>query len=391
MSVRNKNTSPRPSIAPIGAVPALENNEMLLDSGATHSVVGDLSLFIDSKSTSMKLSVASSEQFDVGVIGSIKLNTMFGPMIVKNVLYCAKFPGIVLSIGQLINQGFNVEFDYGIFTQEMGGKRNYRLFVALDMANKDVNIRPILVNEIPPSINFSTRPGYNHEKDCSYLWHQRMGHLSIRNIKRLLKFNAVEGLHINTLNDVGICHPCSIAKSEHRTVQSPSQKNILTTGDMILEDLIGPLPLSLDKKRYALVIQDSFSRLTAIIPLQDKTEARTHLKTWMIQFMNTMKVTIKGVRTDNGAEFKNNALEEFLKEKELFMSTLCLMSITKTEKSNKQIELYQKSQEPVSSPRAYLQRYGRGLLNMRHGFSTEHYMPMTRRHHMKSYQAQSHH
>ncbi|MBW0562844.1 hypothetical protein O181_102559 [Austropuccinia psidii MF-1] len=84
---------------------------------------------------------------------------------------------------------------------------------------------------------------------------------------------------------------------------------------MILADLIGPLPLSIDKKRYALIIQDSFSRLTAFIPLHDKTGARHHLKTWMLQFMNTMKITIKALRTDNGAEFKNNAMDEFLKEK----------------------------------------------------------------------------
>ncbi|MBW0511956.1 hypothetical protein O181_051671 [Austropuccinia psidii MF-1] len=142
-----------------------------------------------------------------------------------------------------------------------------------------------------------------------------MRHLSIRNIRCLLKFNSVEGLHNTKLNDVGICHPCSISKSEHRPIQSPSRKNIQTTGDMILADLIGPLPLSIDKKRYALIIQDSFSRLTVFIPLHDKTEAQAHLKTWMLQFMNTMKITIKGLRTDNGTKFRNNATDEFLKEK----------------------------------------------------------------------------
>ncbi|MBW0583837.1 hypothetical protein O181_123552 [Austropuccinia psidii MF-1] len=38
MKVKDRINSPRPSIARIGAVPALENNEILLDSGATHSV-----------------------------------------------------------------------------------------------------------------------------------------------------------------------------------------------------------------------------------------------------------------------------------------------------------------------------------------------------------------
>ncbi|MBW0536507.1 hypothetical protein O181_076222 [Austropuccinia psidii MF-1] len=185
------------------------------------------------------------------------------------------------------------------------------------MADQDQNVSiiPISINWIPPPINFATRPGYSHWKECSYLWHQRMGHLSIRNIKRLLKYNAVEGLYNTKLNDVGICHACSIAMSEHRPIKSPLRKNILTAGDKILADLVGPLPLSIDKKRYALIIQDLFSRLTAFIPLNDKTEAQYHLKMWMIQFTNTMKVSIKGLRTDDGAEFKNNMMDEFLREK----------------------------------------------------------------------------
>ncbi|MBW0501750.1 hypothetical protein O181_041465 [Austropuccinia psidii MF-1] len=294
MTIRKNINSPGPSVAQIGAVLALENNEILLDSGATHSVVGDLSLFIDLKSANMKPSVVSSEQFNVGAIGSIKFNTKFGPMIVKDVLYCHAIPGIVLSIGQLLDQQFFIKFQDGLFTLAIGDrtyfshKRNCCWFIAMDIAA---------------------------ENECSYLWHQRMGHLSIRNIRRLLKFNAVEGLHNTNLNDVGICHPCSIAKSEHRPIKYPSRKTILTTGDMILADLIGPLPLSIDKKRYALIIQDLFSRLMAFIPLHDKTEAQNHLKTWMLQFMNTMKITIKGLRTDNGAEFRNNAMEEFLKER----------------------------------------------------------------------------
>ncbi|MBW0580842.1 hypothetical protein O181_120557 [Austropuccinia psidii MF-1] len=217
MTVKNRINSSRPSIARIGAVLALENNEILLDSGATHSVVGDLSLFINLKSTNMTLSIASSKQFDVGAVGSIKLNTKFSSMVAKNVLYCAAIPGIVLSIGQLINQGFDTKFDSGIFTLAMGGrnpfshKRNYYWFIAMDIVNKGASIKPMLVDKIPPSINFPTKPCYPPGKECRYLWHQRMGHLPIRNIKCLLKFNAVEGLDTTTLNDMGICHPCSLA------------------------------------------------------------------------------------------------------------------------------------------------------------------------------------
>ncbi|MBW0467755.1 hypothetical protein O181_007470 [Austropuccinia psidii MF-1] len=47
------------SIVSIGVVPSLENGEALLDSGTTHSVVGDISLFTHLSPTNMSLSVAS--------------------------------------------------------------------------------------------------------------------------------------------------------------------------------------------------------------------------------------------------------------------------------------------------------------------------------------------
>ncbi|MBW0583158.1 hypothetical protein O181_122873, partial [Austropuccinia psidii MF-1] len=192
MKVKDRINSPRPSIARIRAVLALENNEILLDSGATHSVVGDVSLFTDLRTTDMRLSVASSKQFNVGAIGRMKLKTKFGTMMVDNVLYCSAIPGIVLSIGQLIEQGFDVKFDNGLFKLTMGDRKffshqwNFCWFIAMDAMDKDASIKTILVDQIPPPINFSTQPDYSSKKECSYLWHQRMGHLSIRNIKRLL-------------------------------------------------------------------------------------------------------------------------------------------------------------------------------------------------------------
>ncbi|MBW0539771.1 hypothetical protein O181_079486 [Austropuccinia psidii MF-1] len=85
-------------------------------------------------------------------------------------------------------------------------------------------------------------------------------------------------------------------------------------GDVIVADLIGPLPLSLDHKKYVLTIQDCFSRLTVAIPLMDKAEAKGKLQNWMIQFENFSGYTIKVIQTDNGSEFKNSIFEEFLRK-----------------------------------------------------------------------------
>ncbi|MBW0536414.1 hypothetical protein O181_076129 [Austropuccinia psidii MF-1] len=129
-----------------------------------------------------------------------------------------------------------------------------------------------------------------------------------------MKFNAVNGIPSMLLNDIKLCHPCSVSKAEHRPLHSPSGQIITAPGDAIVADLMGPLPPSFDLKKYVLVIQDHLSWLAAVIPLGDKADAKHQLRLWMIRFMNVTGIKIKRLRTDNGSEFKNVFLSTFLNE-----------------------------------------------------------------------------
>ncbi|MBW0536179.1 hypothetical protein O181_075894, partial [Austropuccinia psidii MF-1] len=144
------------------------------------------------------------------------------------------------------------------------------------------------------------------------LWHRRVGHLSIRHLKRMQKYNTVIGIPNISLNDIRICHDCSMSKSQHRPVKTASRQLINQPGDLIVADLMGPYETSLNNKKYILMIQDAFSRVVVAIPLCDKSESKTYFISWIKQFMNITKHTIKMVRTDNSTEFKNNIFNDFL-------------------------------------------------------------------------------
>ncbi|MBW0540455.1 hypothetical protein O181_080170 [Austropuccinia psidii MF-1] len=223
-------------------VPALEYDKAFLDSGATHSVVGDTSLFTALRRTNIALLIASSHQFQVDYIGNIFLNT-------SQVIECISGPNL------------------------------------------------------PPPIDLSTFPVHNIERDMSEIWHQRLRNLCIRNIKQIMQFKAADGIPNFNFDNIKICHPCSIAKAKHWPFISALQKHIRQPGNVITADLIGPLPISIDENRYALIIQDIFSRITAIIELNDKSEAKHQLRLWIIKFMTMTEFTIHVIRTDNGAEF----------------------------------------------------------------------------------------
>ncbi|MBW0477963.1 hypothetical protein O181_017678 [Austropuccinia psidii MF-1] len=266
-------------VASIGAIPMLENEEALLDSGATHTVIGDISLFTPMTKSNKNLLVASSYQLPVYAIGNVTLVTLQG--------------------------------------------RLPLLPIALDA-----------ISDIPPPINLFTCPRVFTIYNINIFCHHCLGHFSIRNSKQLLQFKAADGIPNLPSDNIKIFHPCSIVKAENHPYMSPSQEHINQPGYMIDADLIGPIPTSIDNKKYALIIQDLFSRLTAVIPLNDKSEAKQQLWLWMIRFLNATNSKIWEIRTDNGAEFYNHIFNDFLKEKGIIHKLL----ITYEHHQNGQIE-----------------------------------------------------
>jgi transposase InsO family protein len=69
--------------------------------------------------------------------------------------------------------------------------------------------------------------------------------------------------------------------------------------------------------KYGLVIVDVFSRFTWIFFLQDKTETQGTLKCFLRRAQNEFELKVKKIRSDNGSEFKNLLVEEFLEEESI--------------------------------------------------------------------------
>jgi hypothetical protein len=68
------------------------------------------------------------------------------------------------------------------------------------------------------------------------------------------------------------------------------------------------------RSKYGLVIVDDFSRFTWVFFLQDKSETQGTLKRFLRRSQNKFEHKVKKIRSDNGSEFKNLQVEEFLEE-----------------------------------------------------------------------------
>jgi transposase InsO family protein len=136
----------------------------------------------------------------------------------------------------------------------------------------------------------------------------------MKNIHKLLK-----GEHVLGLIDVYFekNRPCAACQAGKQVGTNHPGKNVMTTSRPLElhMDLFGPVAyLSIGGSKCGLVIIDGFSRFTCVFFLQDKSETQGTLKRFLRRAQNEFELKVKKIRSDNGSEFKNLQVEEFLEE-----------------------------------------------------------------------------
>jgi hypothetical protein len=112
--------------------------------------------------------------------------------------------------------------------------------------------------------------------------------------------------------------PCAACQAGKQVGNAHHSKNVMTTSrplELLHMDLFGPVAyLSIGGSKYGLVIVDDFSRFTWVFFLQDKSETQGTLKRFLKRAQNEFELKVKKIRSDNGSEFKNLQVEEYLEE-----------------------------------------------------------------------------
>jgi transposase InsO family protein len=153
------------------------------------------------------------------------------------------------------------------------------------------------------------------KSDKGWLWHRRLAHVGMRNLAKLQKDNHIIRLTNIVFEKDRVCGTCQVGK-QHGIPHHP--KNVVTTKrplELLHMDLFGQVAyISIGGCKYGLVIVDDFSRFTWVFFFSDKGETQEVLKKFMRRAQNEFELKIKKVRSDNGTEFKNTGVEEFLSE-----------------------------------------------------------------------------
>ena len=137
----------------------------------------------------------------------------------------------------------------------------------------------------------------------------------MRNLAKLQKGEHILGLTNVVFEKDKVCGVCQAGKQHG--VPHPSKNIVSTTRplELLHMDLFGPVAyISIGGNKYGFVIVDDYSRFTWVFFFQDKSEVQETLKKFARRAQNEFEVKIKRIRSDNGSEFKNTSIEEFLDE-----------------------------------------------------------------------------
>ena len=140
-----------------------------------------------------------------------------------------------------------------------------------------------------------------------WLWHKQFGHVSFGYLKHLFP-----DLFLNTYPPLFKCETCELAKS-HRVPFYPSLTKSPLSFSLVHSDVWGPAKVpTLNGSRYFISFIDDHSRMTWICLMKTKQVVRSFFKQFYSMVTTWYQTAIQILRTDNGGEFVNHELKQFL-------------------------------------------------------------------------------
>ncbi|TLX69477.1 DDE-type integrase/transposase/recombinase, partial [Labilibacter sediminis] len=274
-----------------------------MDSGCSKHMTGHKGFLRDFKLTTPGQYVTFGNNMKGEVMGHGDITN--GNFTVKKVAYVNGLKHNLISVAQLCDRNHEV-----LFTKTRSLIMDTNKNILVDSQRKG-NMYPLdieLIEGVPDICLLSKAAS-----DISWLWHRRLSHLNFGYINKLIGKDLVRGLPLLKLDNDILCAACEQGKLSKSTYKSIKEHSVSEPLQLLHTDLCGPSSVpSLSGKKYILVLVDDYTKFTWVFFLRAKSETTAEL----INFIKYIEVRVgkpvRRIRSDNGGEFKNNILEDFL-------------------------------------------------------------------------------
>ena len=240
-------------------------------------------------------------------VGYGKIN--LGSVIIENVAFVLGLKHDLLSVSQICDRGYHVNF-HPEYCEVVS--KSTRESVLVGHRRNNIYEASLATNSEGKAVCLTTRM----KSEESWNWHKKLSHLNLKNINELIRKDLVRGLPKSILSLDGLCDSCQKAKQRKSSFKSKSEISVLKPNHLLHVDLFGPVNVpSLGRKKYALVIVDEYTRYTWVYFLAKKDETALNLMDRVRLLDRGPDNKVRIIRSDNGTEFRNSTMEEFCKER----------------------------------------------------------------------------
>ncbi|XP_062076044.1 uncharacterized protein LOC133780190 [Humulus lupulus] len=276
---------------------AFQEDQWYFDSGCSRHMTGNRNVLVNYKEGKEgAVTFGDGNKGQIFGKGDLVLNRV-APL--TEVLYVKGLKANLISISQLCDNDFTVSFSKTHCFVVTNG-------CSVLTGNRTSDNCYALSNQVVCNRSFLDKPD---------LWHYRLGHLNFRDLKQIVKLQAVRGIPEMKVTRDRLCGPCQLGKQIKAS--HPPVKMLLTSRvlELIHVDLMGPMQNeSLSGKRFVMVLVDDYSRYTWVDFLKEKSDTFGLFSALVPRLQNEKESKIGKVyrlRSGHGKKFENTVFSDF--------------------------------------------------------------------------------
>ncbi|KAJ9508260.1 hypothetical protein QJQ45_011766 [Haematococcus lacustris] len=326
-----------------------------IDSGASQHILRDLQFFYDytafapDKHRPVKLAAAGHKVWAVGS-GSVFLSTKRGSWFLSHALYVPDSKENFISVSAATAEGSSFLFrgdlcqissnQFGSMLRVNAHKiKNSYILAAVPMPDgpdtdsepeKLYNIQQSALQpdnrvQLEPLTNTAAPSAYSSTSNSPKVWHQRLCHASYAALSRMQSEGMVSGVPVTAAqfraaaSDPAVCVGCVKGK-QHKNVAfanpPPNAAPVTAPLGLIHMDVCGPMHAKArDGSLYVATFLDEHTKLSVCVPISSKSQVPDVVRTVIEQLETQSGLRCKAIRTDNGTEYVNSRMTEYLSSK----------------------------------------------------------------------------
>ncbi|KAJ0795409.1 putative RNA-directed DNA polymerase [Helianthus annuus] len=269
-------------------------------------MTGNRSLFITlDDSERREVRTGDNKKLEVLGCGDVSIKVKGIEKKVPNVFYVEGLKHNLLSVGQLIQKGYEVKFS----NQECIIKDSKGTCIGTVRMTGNKMFPLNLKNDVTPRVCSMII------QDTSVLWHRRYGHINFETLHNMGRNNVVKGLPKISKTSHDLCEGCLFGKHTRKPFPKKSKWRASQPLQLIHSDICGHMRTnSIGGCRYFITFIDDFSRKAWVYFIKLKSEALVKFKEFKKLVENQVDYKVKCIRTDRGGEYCSHEFQRFLKE-----------------------------------------------------------------------------